>query len=82
MAARPRAGRRARPDHSHQGLWRARQLGANGLVYRGALCGWRRPGDIRHSTADVSKIREVLGYVPEISLLEGLRQTVEWYRVK
>lgn len=39
-----------------------------------------RQGDIRHSTADVVKIREVLGFKPEISLIEGLRQTVEWYR--
>jgi len=39
-----------------------------------------RPGDIKHSTADVSKIREVMGYTPAISLIDGLRQTVEWYR--
>lgn len=40
-----------------------------------------RSGDIKHSTADVNKIRETLGYTPEISLLDGLKETVEWYRI-
>ena len=31
-----------------------------------------RPGDIRHSTADISKARNLLGFEPEISLAEGL----------
>lgn len=39
-----------------------------------------RPGDIRHSLADISKARHMLGYEPNISFLEGLRQTVDWYR--
>ncbi|MBM4425335.1 MAG: SDR family oxidoreductase [Chloroflexi bacterium] len=39
-----------------------------------------RTGDIKHSTADVRKIREVLGYTPAVSLMDGLRQTIEWYR--
>ena len=39
-----------------------------------------RPGDIKHSTADVGKIREALGYMPAISLVDGLKQTVDWYR--
>ncbi len=39
-----------------------------------------RPGDIRHSRADIGKARERLGYEPVISFLEGLRLTVDWYR--
>jgi len=39
-----------------------------------------RKGDIKHSTAEVAKIREVLGFKSEISLIEGLRETAEWYR--
>ena len=31
-----------------------------------------RPGDIRHSVADVSELEAVLGFVPEISLEDGL----------
>lgn len=39
-----------------------------------------RPGDVRHSLADVEKIRRVLGYVPTHSLDDGLEETVPWYR--
>ncbi|AMQ17680.1 SDR family oxidoreductase [Thermococcus peptonophilus] len=37
-----------------------------------------RPGDIKHSRADISEIRK-LGFEPEWSLEEGLKKTVEWY---
>jgi UDP-N-acetylglucosamine/UDP-N-acetyl-alpha-D-glucosaminouronate 4-epimerase len=37
-----------------------------------------RPGDVKHSQADVSAAREVLGYEPQVSFEEGLRRTVEW----
>jgi UDP-glucose 4-epimerase len=39
-----------------------------------------RPGDIRHSLADVSLARRVLGYRPFVDFETGLEQTVEWYR--
>ena len=39
-----------------------------------------RAGDIRHSLADISLARELLGYSPTVSLEEGLQKTVEWYR--
>ena len=39
-----------------------------------------RPGDIKHSSADISKARDLMGYEPSISLLDGLRETVNWYR--
>jgi len=39
-----------------------------------------RPGDVRHSQADISKARRTLGYSPSVSLIGGLRKTVEWYR--
>jgi len=35
-----------------------------------------RTGDVRHSWADLSKIRRRLGYEPQYSLAEGLRRTV------
>lgn len=38
-----------------------------------------RPGDIRHSQADITEIRK-LGFEPEWSLEEGLKKTVEWYK--
>jgi nucleoside-diphosphate-sugar epimerase len=37
----------------------------------------RRAGDIRDSWADLTAAREVLGYVPSVSLEDGLRRTVE-----
>jgi nucleoside-diphosphate-sugar epimerase len=37
-----------------------------------------RPGDVRHSYADLSAAEELLGYSPRTSLAEGLRRTVEW----
>lgn len=39
-----------------------------------------RPGDIRHSYADIEKARRSLGYEPKISLRDGLRRLVEWYK--
>ncbi len=39
-----------------------------------------RAGDIRHSSADVRRAAEALGYRPQTALKEGLRITVEWFR--
>jgi UDP-glucose 4-epimerase len=39
-----------------------------------------RPGDIRHSRADITKAEESLGFHSETSFEEGLRRTVAWYR--
>jgi UDP-glucose 4-epimerase len=38
-----------------------------------------RPGDVRHSVADISRLRELTGWEEQVSLAEGLRRTVEWY---
>jgi UDP-glucose 4-epimerase len=35
-----------------------------------------RPGDVRHSRADVSLARRVLGFAPAVGLREGLEETV------
>lgn len=39
-----------------------------------------RPGDIKHSRADIAKARDLLGFEPIVSFDEGLRRTVDWYR--
>jgi UDP-glucose 4-epimerase len=39
-----------------------------------------RPGDIRHSLADIGLARRLLGYRPRVSFDEGIRLTVAWYR--
>jgi len=38
-----------------------------------------RPGDIRDSVADISKIRNHLAYVPTRSVAEGIGEAIEWY---
>ncbi|HEX2631998.1 MAG TPA: SDR family oxidoreductase [Bradyrhizobium sp.] len=38
-----------------------------------------RPGDIRHSFADLEKARRQLGYVPHRSVAEGMKDAIEWY---
>ena len=39
-----------------------------------------RPGDVKHSFADISKAREMLRYDPLVSFDEGLEKTVRWYK--
>ena len=39
-----------------------------------------RAGDVRDSQADITKARDILGFEPQVSLDEGLRRTVDWYR--
>ncbi|MEZ8220521.1 UDP-glucose 4-epimerase [Candidatus Fervidibacteria bacterium JGI MDM2 JNZ-1-D12] len=39
-----------------------------------------RPGDVRHSLADITKAQKLLGYQPVVSLEEGLKQTISWFR--
>jgi UDP-glucose 4-epimerase len=39
-----------------------------------------RPGDIRHSQADVTKALHRLDWTPVASLRDGLRETIDWYR--
>ncbi|MBI4615999.1 MAG: SDR family oxidoreductase [Planctomycetes bacterium] len=38
-----------------------------------------RPGDIRHSHADIRRAAELLGYRPTVDVREGLARTVEWF---
>ncbi len=38
-----------------------------------------RPGDVRHSQADIGKARRLLGYEPTHRLDEGLRVAMPWY---
>lgn len=39
-----------------------------------------RPGDVRHSQADVSLARQLIGYAPSVDFATGLRRTFEWFR--
>jgi nucleoside-diphosphate-sugar epimerase len=39
-----------------------------------------RVGDVRHSLADITRARELLGYEPRVGLKEGLQLTIEWWK--
>jgi UDP-N-acetylglucosamine 4-epimerase len=39
-----------------------------------------RPGDVRHSKADINKIRELLGYEPVLFFKQGLETVYNWYK--
>ena len=54
-----------------------RQLGSDVEAVHGPT----RLGDVAHSCADISLARELLGYAPVVSFEEGLRRTVDWYRM-
>ncbi len=41
-----------------------------------------RPGDVKHSFADISRARDRLGFSPGVGLDEGLELTVEWFRAQ
>jgi len=39
-----------------------------------------RLGDVRHTRADISKARKLLGYNPQVDFEEGLKKTIEWFK--
>ena len=39
-----------------------------------------RAGDIKHSNADISKAKELLGYNPEYSFEKGIELAISWYK--
>lgn len=41
-----------------------------------------RAGDIRNCTADITKIKNLLGYEPEVDLKTGLKEVIEWHKNK
>jgi UDP-N-acetylglucosamine 4-epimerase len=38
-----------------------------------------RGGDVRHSLADISKSKSLLGYAPQYRIGEGLKEAMTWY---
>jgi len=39
-----------------------------------------RPGDVRHTLADIDKAKRLLGYTPVVGFDEGFRRTVEYFQ--
>lgn len=50
-----------------------KQLGVKARVHHGPP----KPGDVRHSLADISRAKALLGYEPKVAIEEGLRRTVK-----
>lgn len=44
------------------------------------IFGPERLGDIKHSNADISKVRKLLGYNPNWGFKQGIEMAIEWYR--
>jgi len=39
-----------------------------------------RPGDVKHSLADITAARSLIGYKPVVLFREGLEKSIDWYR--
>jgi len=39
-----------------------------------------QPGDVKITSADISKARMMLGYEPKVSITEGVKEFAEWYK--
>lgn len=42
--------------------------------------GPERKGDVKHSLANIGKAKELIGYKPHFSVMEGLKLAIEWYK--
>lgn len=58
----------------------SRALANNGIDYRKVpVYGDFREGDVRHSQADISKARQLLGYEPMNDIIRGIEVSMPWY---
>ena len=48
----------------------------------GVSYGPPRPGDVRHSLADITAAREAFGFDPQVDLKDGLRTYMDWARIE
>ena len=48
------------------------------MVWKAIEYGPPRPGDVRHSLADISAARQAFGYAPAVDLLPGLQEYLTW----
>ncbi len=55
-------------------------LAQNGVAYhQEPVHGDFRPGDVRHSQADIQKAQRLLGYAPQYTVGQGLAAAMPWY---
>jgi UDP-N-acetylglucosamine/UDP-N-acetylgalactosamine 4-epimerase len=73
------AGHRTTLNELHQRLAAALQQELPALAVPPAEHAEFRPGDVRHSQADISKAQRLLGYQPTHDVGAGIAATVAWY---
>jgi UDP-N-acetylglucosamine 4-epimerase len=73
------AGQRTTLLELHELLASALRERRPGLVVSSPAFADFRAGDVRHSLADISKARTLLGYEPMHDVRAGLREAVGWY---
>lgn len=55
-------------------------LEENGIIYgEKPFYNSFRPGDVRHSQADIKKARNLLGYNPQYLVTDGIKKAMPWY---
>ena len=55
-------------------------LNSNDISYtKDAIYREFRVGDVRHSQADISKAKDLLGYQPEFRIQQGIDKAMPWY---
>jgi nucleoside-diphosphate-sugar epimerase len=40
----------------------------------------KRPGDVFKTSADLSRVKKILGFRPKINFTQGLELTVDWFK--
>lgn len=55
-------------------------LSTNGISYtQAAVYRDFRAGDVRHSQADITKVKNALGYEPQFDIIQGIEKAMPWY---
>jgi UDP-N-acetylglucosamine 4-epimerase len=53
--------------------------GTKGLKKKEPIYRDFRPGDVRHSQANIEKAQTLLGYEPNYKISQGMDETIDWY---
>lgn len=72
-------GDRTNLNELHQLIFNTLQHDLPSLQNLAPLYQSERPGDVKHSLADVSKAKNLLAYAPSTFIASGLKNTCEWF---
>mgnify|MGYP002864020317 FL=1 len=37
-------------------------------------------GDVKETNADINKLEQITGYLPQVSIEEGIKRFIDWYK--